>query len=97
RRTDCDHIARRRVALHDAAAGEQLACACGGSEDGDVVAVYAQPGRDARDVLVHVVWLRPRKRGHKADAHGVQRSTGPSRGRAASASANAASAAAATT
>ena len=69
RRPDRDHVARRRVPLHDAAAGEQLAGARRGGEHGHLVAVGTKARRDARDVLVHVMWLRPRERGHEADAH----------------------------
>jgi hypothetical protein len=57
------------MAVHDAAAGEQLTGARRGSEDGDVVAECSELGRDACDVLVHVMWLGPRKRGDEADSH----------------------------
>ena len=68
-RPDGDHVARRRVPVDDAPAGEQVGGARRGREHGHRVPERAQSGRDPGDVLVHVVRLRPRERRHEADAH----------------------------
>ena len=50
-------------------AGDEVGVPARGRQDGDRVAERAEPPGDPGDVLVHVVRLRPRERGHEADLH----------------------------
>ena len=70
RRADRHHVLRRRVPVHDAPAGEERGCARRGREDRDLVAERPETVGNARDVLVHVMRLRPRERRDETDAHG---------------------------
>ena len=75
RRTDRDHLGVG-AAAERAAAREQVGPAARGRQHGHRVTEAAERLRDASDVLVHVVRLRPRERGHEADAKGHAGSLG---------------------
>jgi hypothetical protein len=68
---DRDDVPRGRVAVDHPAAGEEVGGARRGREHGHGVPEGPKPARDARDVLVDVVRLRPRKRRDEADAHNL--------------------------
>ena len=68
RGSHCDHLGtlpRRECAP----ARQQVARACRGGDDGDLVAERTKLAGDPANVVVDVVRLRPRERGHQANSH----------------------------
>ena len=70
RRPDARSVGASAPSRERAPPGREVGGPVRGRQDGHRMAQVAQRLRDPRDVLVHVVRLRPRKRRHEADSQG---------------------------